>query len=105
MTNPAGSYRSSVAMLVLTLFVAGCGYGPVSKRGYEIATALHSAIARQDTEAIARIAEAIKRDSDGGQLAGDEAAWLGEIVAEASAEDWKEAERAARKLLQDQADL
>lgn len=103
MSNLQRFYRRSVTLLPLALPLLGCGYGPVSERGYAIATALHSAIDRQDTETIERISEAIKHDSDQGLLANDEAAWLGDIVAEADSERWEAAERSARRLLKDQA--
>lgn len=81
----------------------GCGgYGPVSPRAYDYAGAVYGLCSRREAGRLDQLAEAIDQDRQAGLLTDREAGWLGAMVADGRAGDWESAQRASRRMMQDQ---
>ena len=96
-------FRTRLALALLSLIaVTGCGYGEVSPAAYEHAKSLYTVSNLQSIESIERAAEAIARDLEAGKLSASEAGWLTDICDDCRAARWREAQDAARRMMQDQ---
>lgn len=95
---PAG-VLITLAMLTLT---QGCGYGEVSPTAYQYAKALYSISNRQAEHQLDAVTQQIQESQQQGELQGSEAAWLQSIIEQAREGQWKEANQAARQIMEDQ---
>lgn len=88
--------------LVAFLGLRSNGYGEVSDKTYDIATAMYSVCNRQDTEKLTSIDQLVQTGVAESSITTDEATMLREILELAQAGDWKTATREARRLMTDQ---
>ncbi|MDZ4657949.1 MAG: hypothetical protein SH868_10275 [Bythopirellula sp.] len=96
-----------VGILVLCLlagyFLVGRrGYGEVSDKTYEIASAMYSVCNRQDATKLASIGELVKSAESESNVTTAEADFLREILQLAEQGDWAAATTEARRLMEDQ---
>jgi hypothetical protein len=78
------------------------GYGEVSDKAYEIATALYSVCNRQDTAKLQEIENLLASAQSDSSLSHVETGILQEILQTARAGDWESATSKSRALLEDQ---
>ena len=91
-----------MAALTFALCVAGCGYGPVSPKAYEHAKAIYTLANMKAATAIEETEAAITADADAGLLSAQEAEWLADLCNDCRQGDWKNAQSAARKMMDEQ---
>ncbi len=77
------------------------GYGKVSPRTYECATALYGACLAKSEERIAKV-EALFDEPDTEEIPSTERVWLERIIEQAKRGEWKKASAAARRMMEDQ---
>lgn len=95
--------RAGWLVLLLALAI-GCGrYDPVSPLAYEYAKALYSICNRKSEAQLAPLADQISGSVAKGDLSQQEAAWLDNIIEQATAGQWEAARGESRRLLEDQA--
>lgn len=88
--------------LVAFLSLRSSGYGEVSDKTYEIATAMYSVCNRQDAAKLASIDQLVQSVTADNSITFEEATMLREILAFAQAGDWQTATSEARRLMDDQ---
>lgn len=88
--------------LLVVLPLVGCGYGEVSPKTYEYATALYSICNLQDEARLKKFTEMLEEAKTNGELPEKEADWLLDIVDRAQAGSWEQAAQMARRMLADQ---
>jgi hypothetical protein len=88
--------------LVAYLSLRSNGYGEVSDKTYEIATAMYSVCNRQDTAKLTSIDQLVQRGTADSSITVEEATMLREILELAQAGDWQTATNDARRLMNDQ---
>lgn len=93
---------STLATIALTVLCVGCGYGEVSPAAYEHSKSLYTVSNLRSSDSVERVAEAIARDLEAGKLSESEAGWLTDICDDCRAARWREAQDAARRIMQDQ---
>ena len=87
----------------LILSTLGCGgYGEVSPTAYEYAKALYSITNRKAQDRLELVDAQIDTAHDEGKLTDQESQWLLDIVEEANGGDWQSANRASRRMMEDQ---
>ena len=92
-----------VAALVLAMLLPGCSsYGEVNQKTYEFAKALVSTCNRKDEPGLAKVAEMITAAETAGEISSSESGWLMDIVAQAQAGRWEDAQQMARQMMRDQ---
>ena len=85
------------------VFLSGCGgYGEVSPRAYQSATAVFSICNRRDADRIPIILGLIANARDNAEITEQEAKWLRDILSQAQRGDWEKALKQARRLMEDQ---
>lgn len=89
-------------ILLILIFAVGCGYGKVSPTTYEIAKSLYSISNRKLSGHIHTAKEQITRSCECGDISHKEAKWLNAIVKNAEQENWRQAMKSARRLMEDQ---
>ena len=94
-------YYSFVLSLSVIL-ISGCGYPEVSPQTYDLANALYTACNLKNDEQLSKVKQLIEESLSEEQLTKREAAWLLEIVKNATAGNWEEAASEARQLIKDQ---
>lgn len=88
---------------MLLAFATGCGsYGELSPTAYEFAKALYSVSNRQAEDKLEATAQQIQQAQSNGDISPEEADWLQEIIQQSRAGHWKEANQAARQMMEDQ---
>ena len=94
--------RRAFLVLCLAAF-AGCGgYGEVSPKTYEYATALHSICSRKDPARLDKFTAMLANAEAAGEVPPREADWLRTIADTARGGDWDDARADARRMLADQ---
>jgi hypothetical protein len=93
-----------VGLLLTGFAIAGCGYGEVSHRGYEHATALYAICNRRDVERLEKYAALVESELVAGDISRKEADWMRAIVAQARSGEWQAASSEVRQLMEDQVD-
>ena len=102
------NYRSRAAKtlaaiaVVILLIPSGCGYGTVSRTGYEYAKALYSLSNRQSADRVNAAQAQIDAAADSGELSAQEAEWLRNICEQCRNGNWKSAQSNARRMMTDQ---
>ena len=96
-----------LSVLVLAVLAGGLwmfnqSYGETSQRGYEYSMALFSACNQHDKEKLQQVADLIARDVASGELESRESKWLLDIVDDGLNDRWTKANKAVRKLMNDQ---
>lgn len=92
-----------VTIGALLLLTVGCGgYGEVSPTAYEYAKALYAISNRQASANLDGVEQQIDQAESVEQLTTQEAAWLTDIIADCRAGEWQTAQKAARRMMQDQ---
>ena len=104
--NSKRGRRGRTALLLLALCgvsIAGCGgYGIVSPKAYQFATAIYSVANLQSAQRLASIGPQVKAAHDAHELTNQEYAWLQEILDQARKGNWEAAQTAARRMMEDQ---
>jgi hypothetical protein len=86
-----------------SILITGCaGYGKVSPATYQYAKALYSISNRRAEHKLDDVDAKIEAARGEGLVSDREAQWLSAIVADARAGEWETANRAARRMLEDQ---
>ncbi len=88
--------------LVAFLSLRSSGYGEVSDKTYEIATAMYSVCNRQDAAKLTSIDQLVQKRRADSSITIEEARMLREILELAQAGDWQTATGEARRLMNDQ---
>lgn len=92
-----------VPLLVAASLLGGCGgYGEISPRAYEYATALYAICNRRDESRLDEFSTMLRDDLQAENITEEEADWLADIVGTARTGNWKEATTSARRMLADQ---
>lgn len=78
------------------------GYGEVSEKSYEIATALYSVCNRRDSSKLPDIGALLDSAVAEASISAEEAVMLRDIADQAASGDWKSAIRESRRLMEDQ---
>lgn len=98
--------RSRYLILAIScslLALPGCGgYGKVSPLAYEYAKALYSICNRRNPEKLVVVRQKVATSLEKEEISERESSWLGDIIAQAEAGEWKSAEQQARRLMEDQ---
>lgn len=97
--------RSPILAVILLIFlgaVPGCGYGKISPKAYELATALHSIANRQDEKRLPIVADLVKTASEKKEISSQETGWLQDIISQCKNNNWSTATRMSRQMLKDQ---
>lgn len=102
-SDPIPHRGTASCLLLLALFVSGCGYGPVSPAAYEHAKSLYTLANLQATDSLEAAESAIADDTSAGLVSAREAEWLNDIGTACRDEEWKVAQSAARRMMEDQA--
>ncbi len=104
MNSEQALYGRYATLGVLLSFVAfsGCGYGEISPTGYEYAKALYSLSNRQAAERVDAVEKQIEAAAKADELPAHESGWLLEVCEDCRAGRWKEAQAAARRMMEDQ---
>lgn len=84
------------------LWLSSRGYGEVSPQGYQYAVALYRACNQRDEAGLARISDMISAALDKNEIRPAEARWLGGIIEKGLSDNWDEASRDVRQLMEDQ---
>ena len=110
MSCDSGAYVSRLSavspLLACLLFVVGCGgYGEVSPTAYEYAKALYSLANRQAADRLDEVELQIDTALEAGEITDYEAGWLRDILEDARNEDWNAAQKAARRIMDDQVSM
>jgi hypothetical protein len=92
----------SVLLVAGYFFFGNRGYGQVSDKAYEFATALYSVCNRQDASKLAGIESLLASAQSNDNLSPEEAEMLQEILQMAKAGDWVIAVSETRLLMMDQ---
>ena len=94
---------SVVIFLLLYLpFTHGCGYGEVSPKTYELAKALYNISNRKLDDKLADVKLQIAEELGKEEISKQEANWLNEIVERAERQEWGNAMKSARRMMEDQ---
>ena len=80
------------------------GYGEISPRGYEYATAMYSICNRKDFDRLQKLTAMVEESAESGEISDEEAGWLTGISDAAAEGDWQSATAESRRLLDDQVD-
>ena len=88
--------------MLLLAFFTGCGYGEISPKCYEIAKSLYSISNRKLTDKLEIITVEIETAKEKNEISSKEAKWLDAIVEKAEQENWHQATKEARKMMEDQ---
>jgi hypothetical protein len=97
---------ASVVLIVSTgllIWSFNRGYGTVTHRSYEIATALFSACNRKDTATLDKLETLLSAAVANNEVTTREAHWLLGMIKKAQSGQWQVAWRSCRQLLNDQA--
>ena len=94
----------AVLLVLGGLFYFNRGYGEVSPKTYEYATALFSICNRKDEARLEKISEMINESVASEEVSETEAGWLLAIVDEAKSGEWESALEDSRNLMEDQVD-
>lgn len=96
----------TVALVLTIIAVKGCsGYGTVSPTTYQYAKALYAVCNRKDADGLDSAFNMIGESAEAGEISSREFGWLSEIVDQGRTGEWLEAQKMARQLMSDQADL
>ncbi|MEO1497258.1 MAG: hypothetical protein AAFV43_08925 [Planctomycetota bacterium] len=88
--------------LLLSLVIGCGGYGVVSPAAYEHAKSLYTLANMRATDSLPAVEQGVSADAESGAVSAKEAAWLRAIVDDCRAGRWKEAQAAARQIMDDQ---
>ena len=81
----------------------GCGgYAKISPVAYDYAKALYSITNRKSQDSLPKINDQIASAHELGELTDQESRWLSDIVSQADKGKWVAANRASRRMLEDQ---
>ena len=95
--------RLAILLLCVTFCFTGCGgYGEVSPKAYEIATSLYNVSNRKMADRLELVSEQITTARENDEISEGEEKWLGSIVDKAEDENWEQAMKAARRMMEDQ---
>lgn len=95
-------WTAGALAIILLAPLAGCGYGEVSGAAYDYAMALYSITNRRAEAKLDGVESQIAAAADQGEISAQEAEWLLEIVGDARRGEWRTANRAARRMMEDQ---
>lgn len=96
---PRGHWLPRVFTLFLLLTSNGCGHPRISPDAYQIAKALHSAIAQQDKPTLERAAVHIAESRDKGSISAAEYDLLAAHIVDAQNGDWEQSAASLWELL------
>lgn len=96
--------RIAITFLLCCVFVAGCGYGEVSPKSYEIAKSLYNISNRKLSDQLDKVKGHINQATENEEISSTEAKWLRAIAQKAERGDWKRAMQDARRMMEDQID-
>ena len=102
MNNLSKSLKTGLMLLAILIFFSGCGYPEVSQSTYAYAKAIYTVANQKDADRIPVVHQQIENARDNGEILANEAEFLFEILDDASAGNWSDASRQARKLMMDQ---
>lgn len=93
-------------LLIAAVAITGCGrpYAGASERSYEIATSLVTITARKMDGKLNDVETLISESLTANEIQPHEAEYLSEIIADAKAGNWEQAQTSARQILNDQVD-
>ena len=94
--------RLTILLMLLLGLCAGCGYGEVSPKSYEIAKSLYNITNRQLTDRLEIITVEIETAEEKNEISPKEAKWLCSIVKRAEQEQWQKAMKESRQMMEDQ---
>ena len=90
-------------VLAALLISLGCGgYGDVSPAAYDFAKAVYSITNRQAADRLQPVSQQVTAAESSGDLSSQEAAWLQDIIEDATRGEWKSANESARRIMEDQ---
>jgi len=98
---PTAIVIGCVVVLGLLIFLTR-GYGEMSPKGYEYATALYSICNRKDEPRLTELEKLVTTSLDQSELVEAEARWLLDIAKQARSGDWDAALSETRRLMEDQ---
>lgn len=90
------------ALMLLLVFCVGCGNGEVSPKTYEFAQSLYNISNRKLTDKLESITEQVETAQVEGEISLKEAKWLNAIVKKAEREEWQQAMKDARQMMEEQ---
>lgn len=94
------SWGTLGSLLLAGILLGGCGgYGEISPKGYDYATALYSICNRRDESRLDEFIAMLSQDRQAGEISEEEADWFAGIAAEARGGNWDEASASAREIL------
>jgi len=98
------SRRAAILWLMLLLaFIPGCGgYGEVTPKAYQYATAIYSVTNRKAEGRLDELQKLIEASEVSEEITEAESDWLQAIVAEACEGNWEAASKQARAIMEDQ---
>lgn len=99
-SNACRSWLTTV--LAIGLIVTGCGYGIVSPKAYEHAKAIYTLANMKAATVLDETERAIALDAEAGNLTPQETSWLNDLCADCREGNWKEAQSAARQMMEEQ---
>ena len=94
--------RCVLVLLVALLTAGGCGYGEVSSTAYEYAKALYNISNRRLADRLDGVERQIAASRDAGDISAKEEEWLQDIVAAARRNEWSQAMKSSRQIMEDQ---
>lgn len=94
----------AVGLILLALFISGCGKTILSPDAYQLVNALDRIFEKRDPQQLRQASHKINEERAAGKITADEANLLNALIAKASANNWDTASRDARQLLADQSD-
>ncbi len=98
-----GTFSRGGLLVSVSILLAGCGgYGEVSPMTYEYAKALYGISNRHAEGKLPSVGQQITKAQMRGEISDREAGWLIAIVDDAAGGRWKEAQREARRIMEDQ---
>lgn len=102
MIRPAKRLYARHALAAAIVLTAGCGYGPMSPEAYQYAQALVAITNRQASDKLEGVRGQIDGSLANGTLSEKEANWLRAIIDRAQRGEWADAQRDARRMMEDQ---
>ncbi|MDB4778365.1 hypothetical protein OAG68_02805 [bacterium] len=107
-TQPQGKH--TILILIAVALAAGAvyflcnqGYGKVSRRTYDMATAIYGACLARSENRVDKIQQLLSQDTaETSDMSIRERKWLNNIIQKAKNGNWESAAKAAKRIMEDQ---
>ncbi len=95
-------FAALASVAVGGMLFCGCGYGKVSPKTYEYATALYSICNQKDAKRLEKLATMVEQSQQTSEISDKEAGWLKAIIKQARGGSWETASSRARQMMNNQ---